>query len=120
MDLIYWYYLGSKKNKIADNLDRIASVIDLYNALKDGKYSIYYECVYSIKREKLNENGEELVRYWLQLTFSDDKIINSKMFRKYRHRLYTMEKFLNKKKYHKKWNQGIWDEYDVEEIINDN
>ena len=117
MDLLYWYYLGSKKDKIADNLDKIASVIDLYNASKDGKYSIYYESVYTIKRGKLNENGEEIIRNWLQLSFSDEKIINGKMLRKYKKRFYSMEQFLNKKKYHKNWDKGIWEEFDVDDII---
>ena len=31
MDLIYWYYLGSDKKKVVNNLYRISSVIDLYN-----------------------------------------------------------------------------------------
>ena len=90
MDLIYWYYLGSKRDKIVNNLYKIVGVIDLYNASKRGKYTIYYMCVYSINRNKFTNDGEEIIRNWLQLSFSDDKIIESKMLRKYRHKFYSM------------------------------
>lgn len=117
MDLIYWYYLGSKRDKIVNNLYKIVGVIDLYNASKRGKYTIYYMCVYSINRNKFTNDGEEIIRNWLQLSFSDDKIIESKMLRKYRHKFYSMNKFMELKKYHKEWNDESWDEIEIEELL---
>lgn len=117
MDLIYWYYLGSNKKKVVSNLYRISSVIDLYNASKNGKHEIYYWSVYAINRGKTTKNGDEVIRNWLQISFSDDKVINSRMLKKYLDRIYSMDEFLAKKKYHKDWDQGIWEEFEIEDLI---
>ncbi len=117
MDLIYWYYLGSDKKKVVNNLYRISSVIDLYNASKKGKHEIYYFNVYSINRGKTSKNGEEIIRNWLQISFSDDTVINSKKLKKHLGKIYSMEEFLMKKKYHKKWDTEIWDEFEIEDLI---
>ena len=97
MDTIYWYNLGSNPDKVISKLFNISGVIDLYNASKKGKFEIYYEKVYVINRGKSTKDGKKIIRNWLQISFSDDKIINSKMLKKYIHKLYKMEDFLKKK-----------------------
>lgn len=117
MDTIYWYNLGSNPDKVISKLFNISGVIDLYNASKKGKFEIYYDKVYVINRGKSTKDGKKIIRNWLQISFSDEKIINSKMLKKHTHKLYNMEDFLKKKSYHKYWKKSKWENYEVDELI---
>jgi|SaaInlStandDraft_5_1057022.scaffolds.fasta_scaffold08268_2 hypothetical protein len=117
MDTIYWYNIGSNSDKVISRLYNIVDFIDLYNASKKGKYEIYYGKVYIINRDKTTIDGKKIIRNWLQISFSDDNIINSKMLRKYIHKLYNMDEFLNKKSYHKNWKKKKWKKYEIDDLL---
>ena len=90
-------------------------IANLNFSLSDSKNPISTVLVTScIKGE-----GKTLVSAYLSkiLSFSDDKIIESKMLRKYRHKFYSMNKFMELKKYHSEWNDESWDEIEIEELL---
>jgi len=92
----YWYYLGSNKD-IEFNLYIIKNKINSFNDNNKHKYTISINNIYISKYKKS--------KYWLQLEIpSNIKNLDIK-FKKYRKRLFSMDKFLEYKEYHKEWNK---------------
>ena len=94
MDIVYWYYLGSDDNaKVVKRLNDIIEKIELFNYSKEGKYEIFIDAMFGIERFKKTIN-KNVIRNWLKLSFSDEKIINCSMFKRFRKRLYNLDDFL--------------------------
>ena len=120
MDIVYWYYLGSDDNaKVVKRLNDIIEKIELFNYSKEGKYEISIDAMFGIERFKKTIN-KNVIRNWLKLSFSDEKIINCSMFKRFRKRLYNLDDFLLFKRYHKDYNENKWHEYDIDEMLEDN
>lgn len=120
MDIVYWYYLGSDDNgKVVKRLNDIIEKIELFNYSKEGKYEIFIDAMFGIERFKKTIN-KNVIRNWLKLSFSDEKIVNCSMFKRFRKRLYNLDDFLLFKRYHKDYNENKWHEYDIDEMLEDN
>ena len=94
MIIIYWYYLGSD-NDVETNLIRIINKIKKFNDNDQDKYTVTINNIYINKRKKY--------KYWLQLEVPYKIKKFDIKFNKYIKRLFTMDKFLEYRKYHNKW-----------------